>query len=50
MTEEKKKTLEDLSNFSTYKPHKNRLEDFAIIESTLREGEQFMSAFFNTEQ
>jgi len=29
---------------------RSRLEDFAIIESTLREGEQFMSAFFDTEQ
>jgi homocitrate synthase len=29
---------------------RSRLEDFSIIESTLREGEQFMSAFFNTEQ
>lgn len=26
------------------------LENFAIIESTLREGEQFANAFFNTEQ
>ena len=26
------------------------LERFAIIESTLREGEQFVNAFFTTEQ
>eukprot|EP01114_Cavostelium_apophysatum_P017527 TRINITY_DN522_c0_g1_i1.p1 TRINITY_DN522_c0_g1~~TRINITY_DN522_c0_g1_i1.p1 ORF type:complete len:448 (+),score=136.11 TRINITY_DN522_c0_g1_i1:2-1345(+) len=28
----------------------SRLEDFSIIESTLREGEQFANAFFTTEQ
>lgn len=28
----------------------SRLENFHIIESTLREGEQFANAFFNTEQ
>jgi len=28
----------------------SRLQDFNIIESTLREGEQFANAFFNTEQ
>ena len=28
----------------------SRLESFSIIESTLREGEQFANAFFNTEQ
>jgi homocitrate synthase len=27
-----------------------KVKDFAIIESTLREGEQFANAFFNTEQ
>ncbi|MFN2203290.1 MAG: homocitrate synthase, partial [Caldilineaceae bacterium] len=26
------------------------LDDFAIIESTLREGEQFANAFFDTDQ
>lgn len=27
-----------------------RIKDFAIIESTLREGEQFANAFFDTKQ
>lgn len=37
-------------NFQKSKLELSRLENFAIIESTLREGEQFANAFFNTEQ
>lgn len=29
---------------------RSRLRDFSIIESTLREGEQFTNAFFTTEE
>lgn len=37
-------------NFQKSKSDLSRLENFSIIESTLREGEQFANAFFNTEQ
>jgi len=37
-------------NGVNFKDVRSRLEDFSIIESTLREGEQFANAFFNTEQ
>jgi homocitrate synthase len=33
-----------------YKTSMSRLENFNIIESTLREGEQFANAFFTSEQ
>lgn len=56
--QEKKETLkrsnsvEDTvkATLTTVSHPRSRLDNFAIIESTLREGEQFMSAFFNTEQ
>jgi len=37
-------------NSTAFKTSYSRLEDFSIIESTLREGEQFANAFFTTEQ
>jgi len=39
-----------VQNGINFKDKISRLEDFSIIESTLREGEQFANAFFNTEQ
>jgi len=36
--------------FNHFKTSWSRLENFNIIESTLREGEQFANAFFTTEQ
>jgi homocitrate synthase len=38
------------SNPNAFKTSYSRLENFSIIESTLREGEQFANAFFTTEQ
>jgi homocitrate synthase len=39
-----------MSSLVNFKDSLCRLENFSIIESTLREGEQFANAFFNTEQ
>lgn len=51
-TLKKVESLEDTvkATLTTITHQRSRLENFSIIESTLREGEQFMSAFFNTEQ
>jgi len=37
-------------NFQKSRADQSRLENFSIIESTLREGEQFANAFFTTQQ
>jgi homocitrate synthase len=38
------------SSLVNFKTSYSRLEDFSIIESTLREGEQFANAFFSSDQ
>lgn len=39
-----------MSTLVNYRTELCRLDNFSIIESTLREGEQFANAFFTTEQ